>query len=141
MSLVVRSSLPPAALARSLRDAVAAIDPEQPIVRLRTMSDVVSGALERPRLGTLLLVAFAAVALFLAALGIYGVLSYAIARRVREIGIRRALGARDGDLVRMVVRDGLKLALLGIAAGTVAAVALSRLVAGLVFGVSATDPR
>ena len=104
------------------------------------MSDVIAQSVSPQRFNMLLLASFAGLALILAAVGIYSVLSYAVRRRVREIGIRMALGASNNDVIRMVLTDGLKPILLGVALGLAAALALSRVVASLIFGVRATDP-
>ncbi|PYT39243.1 MAG: ABC transporter permease, partial [Acidobacteria bacterium] len=101
---------------------------------------LISASLSSQRFNVLLLGAFAGLALVLAAVGIYGVLSYTVRRRVREIGIRMALGASHSDVLRLVVADGMKPILLGVALGLAAALALSRVVASLIFGVRATDP-
>ncbi|HET7565979.1 MAG TPA: FtsX-like permease family protein, partial [Gemmatimonadaceae bacterium] len=105
-----------------------------------TMEQVVSSSIARPRFMTMLLSLFASVALVLAAVGLYAVMAYAVSRRTHEIGIRMALGAREGEVARMVVKHGLVLALAGIAIGLVGGVALHRLIASQLFDVSATDP-
>ena len=104
------------------------------------MSDVIAQSVSPQRFNMLLLASFAGLALILAAVGIYSVLSYTVRRRVREIGIRVALGASNNDVIRMVLTDGLKPTLLGVALGLAAALALSRVIASLIFGVRATDP-
>ena len=140
MSIVVRSSLDPTSLAASLRQAVLAADSDQPIYNVRTMTGLLSDTSAPRRLSLLLLGAFAATALLLAAVGIYGVLAYSVTQRTHEIGIRMALGARRGDVLLMVFRQGLRLVLAGAALGVVAAFGLTRLMSSLLFGVSPTDP-
>jgi putative ABC transport system permease protein len=105
-----------------------------------SMDDLIAQSMSPQRFNMMLLAAFAGLALLLAAVGIYGVLSYTVRRRVREIGIRMALGASQSDILRLVVGDGMKPILLGVALGVIAAIALSRLVASLLFGVPPTDP-
>jgi putative ABC transport system permease protein len=119
---------------------IRALDPEQPVEDVRTMVEVRDALLSSQRFGALLLGLFAALALALASVGIYSVLSYIVRGRSREIGIRSALGAQKRDVVRMVVREGMTPALVGIAAGALAALAASVSLERLVFGVSASDP-
>ncbi len=140
MNLVVRSSLPYETLVPQLRAAVREIDPSLPIVRMRTMDEVFADSIERPRFLAVLLVAFAGLALTLAAVGTYGILSYAVAERRREIGIRMALGADGGSVLRMVMRQGLVLTGIGLAIGFIGSFALNRALATLLFGVKPTDP-
>ncbi len=140
MALVVRTLVPPSSLAQAASAAVRGIDPEQPIEEIRTMDDVLDETLTSQRFSALLLALFAGVALALASVGIYSVLSYIVRGRSHEIGIRTALGARAGDVVRMVVIEGMTPALIGIAAGTIGALASGKLMQKLVFGVSASDP-
>jgi predicted permease len=140
LTIVMRISLPPVSLAKPAADVIRAIDPEQPVVDIRTMQSVLDETLASQRFSALLLGVFAAVALALASIGIYSVLAYIVRGRSREIGIRTALGARTSDVVRMVVIEGMTPALIGIAAGVVAALAAGRLLEKLVFGVSARDP-
>ncbi len=140
LTYVVRTGGDPAALAPSLRAAIRSIDPTLPISGVGTMRSVVAAANSRARFQTLLLAAFAAAAALLAAVGIYGVMSYAVSKRVREIGVRMALGADPGRVVRLVVRQGMKVAAAGASAGLVAAFLLTRLMAGLLYGVRASDP-
>jgi len=140
MSLAVRTGADPASAISAVTSAVHRVDPEMPVVHAVTMENLLSTSLSPQRFNLLLLGAFAALALILAAVGIYGVLSYTVRRRVREIGIRMALGASHSDVLRMVVIDGMKPILLGVVLGLAAALALSRVVASLIFGVRATDP-
>jgi len=132
--------VPSATLAQPVVAAIRAIDPEQPVVDIRTMVQVLDDKLTPQRFSALLLGVFAGVALLLAAVGIYSVLSYIVRGRSREIGIRRALGARTSDVLRLVIVEGMSPVLVGIAAGTIAAVASARVIRTLVFGVSASDP-
>ncbi len=140
MSLAVRTSSEPWDATSAVTAAVHQVDPELPVVDVRSMNDLISESVSPQRFNMLLLGSFAGLALVLAAVGIYSVLSYTVRRRLREIGIRIALGATHRDVVRMVVADGMKPILLGIAIGLAASFALSRVVASLIFGVRATDP-
>ena len=138
--LVVSADVEPLSLAPSVRSAVWEIDRDQPVSNVRTMDDVLSESIARQRFSMLLLGLFAFVALVLAAVGIYGVMSYTVAQRTREIGIRMALGAQTGDVLRLAVGQGLKLVLVGVAIGLGASLALTRVMTSLLFGVSASDP-
>ncbi len=140
MTLAVRTSVEPMNLANAIRQEVWAIDRNVPITEVRTMEQILATVTEQPRFNTILLGIFAALALILAGIGIYGVLSYSVTQRTREIGIRIALGARRGDVLRLVVRQGMLLTLLGLAIGLAASFALTRLMIGLLYEVSATDP-
>jgi len=140
MSLAVRTSTEPAAMSSAISGAIHQVDPDQPVAEVRTMDEVLTRSISSQRFNMLLLAAFAALALLLAAVGIYSVLSYTVRRRSREIGIRIALGAQLRDVLRMVVLDGMKPTLLGLAIGLAGAFALGRVLAGLVFGVSPSDP-
>jgi len=140
MSLAVRTSVDPSGLISAVTSAVHQVDPEIPVVSAVTMEGLLSASLSPQRFNVLLLGAFAGLALVLAAVGIYSVLAYTVRRRVREIGIRMALGATDSDVLQMVVADGMKPILLGVGIGLAAALALSRVVASLIFGVRPTDP-
>jgi putative ABC transport system permease protein len=139
-TFVLRTSVPPATLAQPAVAAIRAIDPEQPVGDIRTMMQVLDGGLTSQRFSALLLGVFAGVALLLAAVGIYSVLSFIVRGRSREIGIRTALGARTGDVLRLVIVEGMSPALVGIAAGMIAALASAKVMETLVFGVSASDP-
>jgi len=139
-TFVMRTSVPPATLAQAAVAAIRAIDPEQPVGRIQTMVEKLDGELTSQRFIALLLGVFAGVALLLAAVGIYSVLSYIVRGRSREIGIRTALGARRADVLRLVIAEGMSPALIGIAAGTIAALASAKVMETLVFGVSASDP-
>jgi putative ABC transport system permease protein len=140
MFLVVRTAGDPAGLATAARAAVRAVDPDMPVFKVMTMQRVIEDTLVGRRFTAMLLVIFAAVALVLAAVGLYGVIAYAVSQRTHEIGIRMALGARVEDVVRMVVRQGLRLAAIGLLVGAVAALATTRFLASLLFGVGAADP-
>jgi predicted lysophospholipase L1 biosynthesis ABC-type transport system permease subunit len=140
LTYVVRTDGDPAALAPSLRAAIRSIDRTLPISEVRTMEWVVAQANGRARFQTLLLAAFAAAAALLAAGGIYGAMSYAVSLRTREIGVRMALGADPRSVLRLVVGQGMTVALAGAAVGLGAALLLTRLMAGLLYGVRASDP-
>jgi len=139
MNVVLRSSRPLGTLAPAIRRVVAEMDPALPIVQLRTMEEVVGASVTRQRFLSLLLGIAAIVALTLAAIGTYGILSYLVTERQREIGIRMALGAGSGQVVRLVLAQGLGIAVIGIALGVAGAIALSRLVTSLLYGVSPWD--
>jgi putative ABC transport system permease protein len=139
-TFVIRTSVPPTTLAPPASAAIRAIDPEQPVADIQTMVQMLDARLASQRFSALLLGVFAGVALLLAAVGIYSVLSYIVRGRSREIGIRTALGARTSDVFRLVIAEGMSPALVGIAAGTIAALASAKIMRTLVFGVSASDP-
>jgi predicted permease len=139
-ALVVRTSIEPMSLAASVRDVIWSIDKDQTVADIDTMEHIVSEAVARQRFSMLLLGLFAALALLLASVGIYGVMSYSVAQRTHEIGIRIALGARRADVLQMTVKQGLKLVGVGMILGLAAALLLTRLLASLLFGISATDP-
>jgi predicted permease len=138
--LVIRSKTAPSLLAPAIRQAIWSIDKNQPVVRAATMEERLSASASERRFALVLFEAFAAVALVLAAMGIYGVLAGSVAERTREIGIRAALGASPGGILALVVRQGLALTGIGIAVGLATAVAASQAIAGLLFGVSRLDP-
>lgn len=140
MSLVVRTATNPAGVSSSVEAAVHRINPNIPVRDVATMQDLVATSLSQPRFSTLLLGAFAGLAVLLAAGGIYSVLSYSVRRRVNEIGIRMALGARINDVLRMIVYEGMKLALFGVLIGAVAALAFGRVMSSLIFQVRPGDP-
>jgi putative ABC transport system permease protein len=140
MTLLVRTNGSTAGIASSLEREVRALDKDQPISDVRTMNEWLADSIARARFATLLLGIFAIVALMLASLGIYGVMAYSVTQRTNEIGIRMALGATRGDVVFLVLKRGLLLAASGVAIGLIGSVGLTRLLAGLLFGVSVTDP-
>jgi predicted permease len=140
MALVVRTTTTPGSMVSAVTNAIHEVDSTIPVRDIFTMDDVVTKSLSQPRFNMLLLGVFAGLALLLAAIGIYSVLSYSVRQRVPEIGIRLALGARMPDVLRMVVMEGMKPTILGVAIGTAAALVMGRLVASLVFQVKPTDP-
>jgi putative ABC transport system permease protein len=139
-AIVLRTDSDPSALAAALRREIAAIDPRQPVSHVETMEELLSASMTRPRFVTLLLGVLASVALALATLGVYALLSYTVTERTREIGIRMALGAQRRDVFKMVIGQGAALALVGVAVGLACAFALTRVMSSLLFGVTATDP-
>jgi putative ABC transport system permease protein len=139
VTLVVRTEGNPTALSGPIRSEVFALDKEQPVSRIRTLNQIVSGSVQQQRFTMLLLGVFAAVALILAAVGLYGVMNYAVTQRTHEIGIRMALGANTGNVLRLVVGHGMLLALIGVAIGLGGAFAFTRLMSKLLFAVSTTD--
>ena len=140
LSIVLRTATDPLLQAAALRTALAEIDPNQPLVRVRTMEENMAATVAQPRFRTWLIGIFAALALVLAGVGVYGVMSYTVTQRTSEIGIRVTLGAQPEDVFRIVVGEGLRLALTGVGVGILAALALTRLLRSFLYGVSAYDP-
>jgi putative ABC transport system permease protein len=140
VSLIVRGAVQADTLSRSITDAVHAIDKNQAITDIRTLEQIKTESAASNRLRTTLLAVFASLALALAAVGIYGVISYTVAQRAHELGVRAALGASNGALLRMVLGNGALLTTSGLALGVVAAFALTRLLSSLLIGVGARDP-
>jgi putative ABC transport system permease protein len=137
---MLRTRPEPMSMVSAVRAQVAGPTQDQPIYAVRTMEQTISGSVAERRFTMLVLIIFAATALLLAAVGIYGVMSYAVTRRTHELGIRAALGASRGEIVGLVLRQGMRLAAIGIAGGLAAALALTRLMAGLLYGVRPADP-
>jgi putative ABC transport system permease protein len=139
LAIVVRTAGDPAALAGPVRAALAEIDPAQPVHDAQTLEQLVASSLAERRFTLTLMMVFGLIALVLAAVGIYGVMAYTVAQRTREIGIRVALGARPASVLRMVLTDGMKLVAAGVALGTACALAVTRVAASLLYGVSTAD--
>jgi putative ABC transport system permease protein len=141
MSVVMRGNSSSSTLMDQAKKAVWAVDSQIPLTRVQTMPEVMAASIAEQRFNMLLLGIFAAVALLLAAVGVYGVISYSVTQRTHEIGIRMALGARTGSVLKLIVGQGLRLALVGVGLGLGFAFALTRLMSTFLFGVSATDPQ
>jgi putative ABC transport system permease protein len=139
MTLAVRTAVAPESMVPSVVGAIHAVDSEQPVVEVHTMDEVIGESVAQQRFAMRLLTAFAGLALLLAAVGIYGVLSYTVRQRVQEIGIRMALGAGARDVVRMVLLEGIKPTGVGVALGLAGAAALGRVLSSLVFGITPRD--
>jgi ABC-type antimicrobial peptide transport system permease subunit len=138
--VVARTTGDPLALTGALRREVVALDPTLPIASIESMDQRASASVAQFKLNSIIVTLFAGVALVLASIGIYAVISYAVAQRTREIGIRMALGAASTDVLRLVVRDGMTPAVIGVTLGAVGAFGITRLMRSLLYGVSATDP-
>jgi putative ABC transport system permease protein len=138
--IALRTSSDPSAFANTARQTIASLDPSQALTGAITMDQLVNRNLSRPRFNSLLLVWLSALGGLLAAVGIYGVMSYVVTQRTQEIGIRMALGAQTKDVLNLVIRQGMTLVLIGMAIGLTAALALTRLMSSLLYGVSSTDP-
>jgi len=139
MTVLVRTKAEPTSLLPALRRTVWSIDPDQPIANASTLDKIVSDSIAQPRLSMTLMSLFGALALVLAAVGIYGLLSYAVTQRTQEMGIRLALGAQAADVLGLIMKQGLILVLLGELLGVIGAFALTRLISSLLFGVTPTD--
>jgi putative ABC transport system permease protein len=138
--LVVRTTRQPEDLINALQKQAWMLDPDQPELRVMAMEDILNKVAALPRFNVFLFGGFAGLALLLAAIGIYGLMAYLVAQRTHEIGIRLALGARKSDVLFLVIRHGMKLALVGMGIGLSAAIALTRVIQSWLFGISATDP-
>jgi putative ABC transport system permease protein len=138
--MVLRGSVDPSVLTSAISGAIHAVDKDQAIADLEPLERIKTESISSDRMQTMLLTIFGALALLLAAIGIYGVISYSVAQRTQELGIRAALGASRGNLLSMVIRHGMALTFLGLAFGAAGALALTRLLAGLLFGISPRDP-
>ncbi len=139
MSIVLRTATPPESLANAVRSELARLDPDQPIARMRTLEDLLSSSVARPRFYAALLAIFSLVSLLLAAVGIYGVMSFAVGQRTHEMGVRIALGASPGAVQRMVLREGMLFALVGAGLGIAGAFALTGVLRNFLYGITATD--
>jgi len=140
ITLLVRSSLKLESLIAPIKKEIHALDPQLPITDIKTLDEFRADSLAVPRFNTLLLGLFAGLALLLTAVGLYGVMSYSVTQRTNEIGIRLALGAQIGDVLRLIIGQGMRLVVTGVLIGLAASIALTRLMASLLFEVSATDP-
>ncbi len=140
MSIVIRANGDPAQLTSAVRHIVDGLDANLPVTKVHTMDELLAQAVSQRRLSMLLLAVFAAVAMLLAAVGIYGVMAYTVAQRTHEIGIRMALGAERADVLHMIVGDGMRLAGLGLIAGLIASVIAMRFLQSQLYGVRSTDP-
>ena len=140
MTIVVRGGPGSAGLANAMRNEVSVVDKDLPVPDIKTMDQLLADSVARRRFNMLLLGTFGGIALVLAAVGIYGVMSYTVTQRTREIGIRMALGATRSDVLKLVVGQGMSLALIGVGIGLAAAFALTRVLTSLLFAVGATDP-
>ena len=140
MTLVIKTNGDPLDSVGAVRSQILAIDPDLPVFKAESMEHIVSESVARPRFNMYLLGVFALIALMLSMIGIYGLMSYSVSQRTHEIGIRMAMGARAGDVIRMIVGQGMLLAGVGIGMGLVAALALTRVFSSFLFGVASTDP-
>ena len=140
MNLAVRTAATPGPIIAALRARIFEVDKFTAITHIRTLEQIISDSVAQPRFNTLLLTLFAGIAMTLAALGLYGLMTYAVSERTREIGIRMALGAEANRILRLVVGQGLMVVTVGVGIGLAGAAALTRMLTGLLFGVSTTDP-
>jgi len=139
-SIVVRTQVPPLTIAPDIRHAIHEVDPEQPVANLGTLEQAVGNSIQVSKVILTLVGLFAAIALVLACIGIYGVMAYSVAQRTREMGIRLALGAGTGQVTTLVLRDGMKLVLLGLGLGAIASLGAGQLLASQLYRVTGTDP-
>ncbi|MGH9802566.1 MAG: FtsX-like permease family protein, partial [Blastocatellia bacterium] len=140
MAIVIRTPNDPNSLAASVRGVIKSADSDLPIFRVRTMDQFVADSMTQRRFALLLICIFACLALLLSAIGLYGVMAYSVTQRTHELGLRMALGAQASDVLKLVVKQGMLLAVFGLALGVVGAIFLSRLMKTMLFNVSATDP-
>ncbi len=140
MTVVLRTSVDPISLVPALREQVRDLDKNLPVFGVQTMDEMLSAEVASQRFNAGALAGFAGLAVLLAAVGIYGVMAYAVSQRTREMGLRMALGADAGNVLRMILGQGLRLAVIGVILGLVASFALTRLMSGLLFGVKPSDP-
>ncbi len=140
LTIVVRTAGDPMAFVPMARADIASLDRDLPLAGVRTMDEVIGRSIAERRFTMLLLVSFAAVAVVLAAIGVYGVLAYLVSQRTQEIGVRLAIGATPGDVVRLFVREGAALTMVGVAGGLAGALVVTRALSTLLFGVTTTDP-
>ena len=140
VSFVIKSSVTPLSLVGAVRTEIQIVDSDQPLVGILTMEQIVGDDMSAPRFRTILVASFGLTALLLAVVGLYGVLSYTVAQRSREIGMRMALGAQQSAILKLVLRDGVPLVLTGIAIGLAGAFALTRVLSSMLFGVGVRDP-
>jgi len=140
MSLFVRTENDPRGIVGALRIAVAELDKDVPLYRVRLLPDYLSASIAQPRFNAVLVGLFSAISLFLAAAGLFGVMSYAVTQRTREIGIRLALGAQRSDVLKMILREGMRLVAFGVVTGIVAVLLMGRLLRSVLYGIGATDP-
>ena len=139
MNLFVRTAVEPIGLIATVRKQVSEIDPDQPVTRVETVSDLMDASRAQPRVTMFLLIAFSGIALTLAVVGIYGVLNYAVTQRRQELGVRMALGAEKGDILRLIIGNGLLLTIVGIAIGWVTGLALTRVMQTMLYQVGSRD--
>jgi putative ABC transport system permease protein len=140
LTLVIRAAANPSSLAEAVRNEVRSVDPDMPVFGIRTMQEVMASTVVQRRFAMLLLGMFAFIALALSSVGIYGVISYSVGQRTHEIGVRMALGASSRDVLGLIMMQGMKLTLMGVAVGLAGAIAVTRFLAFLLFGITATDP-
>jgi len=137
--VAVRTQADPSAMTQAVKEQIGKVDPQLPITKVQSMNEVAAASFDARRFNMLLLTLFAGLALVLAAVGVYGVMSYAVTQRTHEIGIRMALGAQVGNVMRLVMKGGLVIAAVGVAIGLAGAFALTRLMSSLLFDVAPTD--